>query len=300
VPIISFVGSKGGSLKTACALSVSAEAARRGLRVTLVDCDPQSSATRSLPRRVNLADNLDNSLAPQETVLDPLSAEGVSVEFEEITAGGGSLRLFRGGEMLAQAAREQVVRHVQRAASGADLVIVDTAPYLTGTFAPMLAADLVIIPTEPTGDALRSVPQYVQAVRAVAPNTPYRILLTKTVDVERTTKDAPALIDAQFPGVRLQASIPSSARGKESNAHLVPTVFYAIDKRDRAVRTAYIALTTELLRLTGLALGTAQLLPVHADDIATPQHEATMETALDTPPPAAPASSQADLGEMAP
>lgn len=246
--VLAFVGSKGGSLKTACCLSVTAEAARRGFRVALVDCDPQASATRALPR---LTDS--GELLAQDTVLNPLSEPPVGIPFHELDGTGGEFLLFRGGELLGRADRDATTAHIRRAMSVADLVVVDTAPYLRDTFPAILAADCIIIPTEPTADALSSVPQYVQTAKTLAPRTPCRILLTKTVDQERTTKDAPLLIDRDYPGMRLKTMVPSSARGKEANAYLTPTVLYATDKKDRAIRTAYVSLTTELLQLLGLA-----------------------------------------------
>ena len=252
--VITFCGSKGGTLKSASVLSVAADAARRGLRVAIVDCDPQGSATMALPDSSALVDPETGmqEIAPVDLVTDPLTEPPVPILFDELAPAGGGLLLYRGGDALDGASPQQLRDHVRRASRGVHLVLVDTQPRARACFGPMAAANLIVVPTDPTSDAMRNIAQYVAARDAVAPKTPLRIVLTKVVANERTTKQAPAIIEENYPGALLPTQIPNSARGKEANQYLTPTVLYATRPEDRPIRHAYMSLTTELLSLVGL------------------------------------------------
>ncbi len=256
--VIAFCGSKGGTLKTASVLSVAADAARRGLRIAIVDCDSQGSATMALPDSSAPADRESGlpEIVPVDLVPNPLAAPPVPILFDELTAAGGSLLLYRGGDALDSATPQQLRDHVHRAARDVHLVLVDTQPRARACFGPMAAANLIVVPTDPTSDAMRNIAQYVAARDAVAPKTPLRIVLTKTVANERTTKQAPSILEENYPGALLSAQIPNSARGKEANQYLTPTVLYATRPEDRPIRHAYMSLTTDLLALVGLAPAT--------------------------------------------
>lgn len=195
-------------------------------------------------------------VVPVDLVPNPLTAPPIPVLFEEIAPAGGSLLLYRGGDALDGASPQQMRDHVRRAAPDVHLVLVDTQPRARACFGPMAAADLIVVPTDPTSDAMRNIAQYVAARDAVAPKTPLKILLTKAVANERTTKQAPAILEENYPGALLPTQIPNSARGKEANQFLTPTVLYASRPEDRPIRHAYISLTTDLLALVGLGPST--------------------------------------------
>ena len=257
--VVAFCGAKGGTLKTASVLSFAVDAARRGLRVAVVDCDAQGSATTALPDSSAPVDPETGrqEVLPVDLVADPLTAPPVAVQFDDVTPTGGSLLLYRGGDALDGATPQQLRDHVQRATKGVHLVVVDTQPRARACFGPMAAATLIVVPTDPTADAMRNIAQYVAARDAVAPRTQLRIVLTKTVANERTTKQAPGILEENYPGSLLRTQIPNSARGKEANQFLTPTVLYATRPEDRPIRHAYLSLTTELLELVGLAPSSA-------------------------------------------
>lgn len=252
MPVVAFVGAKGGSLKSACSLSVAASVAAAGRHAVLVDCDPQGTATRALPA-VTAGNAGVREESKQSTVPDPLSAAPVEVDIPEVLAAGGRLTLFRGGFTLVGAGRAEVTAHLARArgaTAAGGITVVDTTPNLSEiTFGVLQSADLIVIPTEPTADALDMLPNVVEAARRVAPNTPTRIVLTKTDRRQRSTRDALAMIPDDYPGLKYDADIPDSARGKEANGFLRPTVLYAPGD---AVARAYRALTAEVLADLGL------------------------------------------------
>ena len=72
--IISLVSQKGGSGKTTLAIHLAVEAATRGERALLVDCDPQASASRWADRRQGQAVDIDVS-SEQAARLDAVLAQ---------------------------------------------------------------------------------------------------------------------------------------------------------------------------------------------------------------------------------
>lgn len=102
------VGSgRGGSGKSTVSLALAhALAAAHGRTVALVDLDPQGSCT---------------SYAGSRSVADPLTAPPVEVH---------GIRLYRGGEMTAQAVAGDIESHLVRAMADVDVVIVDLSPAL--------------------------------------------------------------------------------------------------------------------------------------------------------------------------
>lgn len=110
---ICFTNQKGGVGKTTLSIHVAAELARRGMRVRLIDMDPQHSA-------------LDWSEARDAHELGPLFA-------------------------LEGWPKPTIHKHVAEKSTGVDVLVID-APPQTAELArsAMLAADLVVIPVQPS------------------------------------------------------------------------------------------------------------------------------------------------------
>jgi len=107
--VITVAQQKGGSGKTTLAVSLAVEFARRGLRVALLDTDPQGSLGRWFMAR-------RNRLGEAGVAFSTASAWGVSYECEKLK-------------------------------KAADVVIVDTPPKVDADLRPALReADLVLVP----------------------------------------------------------------------------------------------------------------------------------------------------------
>lgn len=254
-PTVAFIGAKGGTLKSACTLSVGAELGRRGLRVALVDCDPQATTTRALPDVGS-----DGTEVPLRTVASPLEAPPVQVALDEVGAHGGALFVFRSGALLWKARRDEIVRHIQRAQRIADVVLVDTVPVLGDiSLAAAAAADLVVIPTAPTADDLDAVDHVVAAIQeSVGRAKPIRVLLTKVIAGRRNTRDAIQLLGERYPNALYPIAIPHRTTGETANMYLRPAVLYDAAVGDGSLAAAYRELATHVARDLGLAMtGTA-------------------------------------------
>lgn len=111
--IVTFSNQKGGVGKTTLSVHVAAELARRGQRVKLIDMDPQHSA-------LDWAEARDGAEKP------PLfDMEGFP--------------------------KPTIHKHIQSKAVGFDWVVIDVPPQVTALArSAMLAADLVLIPVQPS------------------------------------------------------------------------------------------------------------------------------------------------------
>lgn len=165
--IIAVGNLKGGTGKSATVHNLGAVLAE-GLRVLLVDCDAQASLTQSCGLR-NVA---GRSLAE---VLDGRLPMGEAVR--KISPG---LDLVPGDRALANyelalvtiAGREGVIKKALAPMAGNyDVVLLDTHPGLQLlTVAALVAADAVLIPTQPQAVDLRSVRLFLESLEKIKSN----------------------------------------------------------------------------------------------------------------------------------
>lgn len=125
--IVSFIANKGGVGKTTNAVTLTAAAARRGLRVLLVDADPQATATEvvglapSDGLRALIVDDYDFA-----DVIEPAPPQFAGAPFAVI---GANTLLATTVARDATTPRRFVERFDELAASGTyDLVVIDTGP----------------------------------------------------------------------------------------------------------------------------------------------------------------------------
>lgn len=250
-PTVAFVGAKGGTLKSACTLSIGTEFARHGLHVALVDCDPQATTTRALPDT-----DEEGAEVPIRTVSDPLHAEPIEAALEHVRASGGMLSVFRSGPLLWKVGRDDIVRHIERAKAMADVVVVDTVPVLGDiALAAAAAADLVVIPTAATADDLDAVDYVVAAIQeSVDPAKCIRILITKTISGRRNTRDAIQLLHEKYGDALYSTVIPNRTTGETANMYLRPAVIYDAVMGDGSLTAAYRALALQVAKDLGLSL----------------------------------------------
>lgn len=179
---IAIINQKGGVGKTTTSVNLAAGLARQGHRTLLVDLDPQAHATLSL--------GLDPDTYEGATTGDALLAEGATLASAVTTTYLDCLHLAPATLALSKADsllhtrhfREQRLKHALEGLEGFDYVLIDCQPTL-GVLPvnAIVAADLFLVPAQPSGYALRGLGDLLEtlhSIRRFMPGWDYRILLT--------------------------------------------------------------------------------------------------------------------------
>jgi chromosome partitioning protein len=171
--VVAVANQKGGVGKTTVTLGIADAAARRGLRVLVVDLDPQANATSGL-----------GVASPQRTVDDALAADRTGALADVVTGStwpnGAGPAPSVAPSSPALAAREPQLatdpigaqdrlRHaLEGVVDGYELVLLDCPPSLgLLTVNGLVAADRVLVVTEPAAWASDGVEQMLRTVSRV-------------------------------------------------------------------------------------------------------------------------------------
>lgn len=235
--ILSFIGAKGGTLKTASVAAVAHVIAKAGLRVVMVDGDTQADLT---------------SRSGFARVADPLAADPVSVQYDGEPP--LDLWLLRGGRSLEAADLESFRRHLDRAAElEVDLVIVDTPPALGPiTTATLRASSLVIIPAMPGKESLERANDVITLARMQPAPPTIRILVTLAHLQSNLFRWMQEQLDELYPRTRIPAVVPYEMPAGEAALFEVPVTVSAARSRSAA---AYCDVAAEVLVRLDLAEG---------------------------------------------
>ena len=164
--IIAALSLKGGVGKTSVVLGLAGTAAERGLRVLVVDLDPQANATSSL-------DPLRTPYTTSDVLYD--GRTGVAGDAIVGSGWGPSVKLIpseRALEHRAQSAGEDSAKRLRRSLSGIaeqfDVVLIDCPPSLGElTRNALHAASSALVVTEPSFFAVQGAEQALEAVAIV-------------------------------------------------------------------------------------------------------------------------------------
>jgi len=161
---------KGGVGKTATVHALGAALAQRGKRVLLADLDPQGSLTGAcgmadIAERGSLADVLGGATPGRFALREVVQQldEGLYLAPSSIRLAAAQLGL------ISRMGRENVVKKALNLVSGVfDIAVLDTAPSLgLLTVAALVAADAVLIPTQPQAADLRGLVLFLDTVTQV-------------------------------------------------------------------------------------------------------------------------------------
>ncbi len=247
--VLSVMNQKGGCGKTTTAINLSACVAERGVRVLLIDLDPQAHATLGLSR----ADGPALPEAIHERLLSPGDLASISVEVRR------NLHLAPAGDALmpleidlaALADGEDRLRQcLDRTTGRWEMVVIDCPPsYGALTRAALKASDTILIPVEVGFFSLNGVGSFLRTIRRHRPEWLGQKKIRAVVTLfDRQTSFAREVheeIRAFFGEALYSSVIHRNVKLRESTSYGLPVVDY--DRRARGTED-YTALAGEVVR----------------------------------------------------
>jgi chromosome partitioning protein len=246
--VIAIANQKGGSAKTTTAVSMAAVMADRGLRVLLIDLDPQASASAWLgvpdggdgleqvfTRKAHISGFVrDTSIAGLGIIA---ASPWLAVADRAIAGEPGAELIFAKG--------------IAKLPADWDYVLIDCPPALGFLcVSAMAAAGSVLVPVEASSMALAGVARLQETVDLVTdrlnPSLKLRYVLACRVDRTNLSRDVVGALGEKFGKRLLKTGIRDSVRVREAWSYQEPVVTYA---PDCSASEDYRAATSELLNL---------------------------------------------------
>lgn len=246
---------KGGVGKTTTAVNLASIYAASGMRVLLIDLDPQASATDyyGLYDTAKEQGRTTVELLYGNASVDNLAFE---TETENLFVIPATIELVDQNELLL---REQRLKFaLDDAADAFDIAIIDCSPVLKRlAFNAYLAAaerGLIIIPVKLDSTVMRGTALTVEATKSITealrlPRPKYRILRTcvpgRMTNAERTGSE---VLDRFFPDTQFETVVHASAKVCEGSWQWIPVC--AFEPGSRPAKD-YAALAQEVLHELG-------------------------------------------------
>ncbi|HVZ82285.1 MAG TPA: ParA family protein [Terracidiphilus sp.] len=252
--ILGVVNQKGGVGKTTTAINLSACLALEGLRILLVDCDPQANASSGLglqrdDNRLSIYDVLVGAATPEQVIL-PTDVEMLSLlpGSKNLTGANVELTNTEGRESRLRDALATIKDNY-------DLVVLDCPPALDLlTLNVLVAANALIVPMQAEYFALEGISELISTLERVqAAFNPgiviEGVLLTMYDDRTNLAQQVTETLREYFKERLFKTVIPRNVRLAEAPSHGKPVALY--DGRSKGTE-AYFELTGEFLARNGI------------------------------------------------